>query len=197
MLRACLAPAWVLAGCQPASVAVSDGIAFEQVEMRRPDGTLVQATQATAAPDGTGRAVDVKLSRPASGAPALEITAPRSTWDLKAQTAHFEGGVVVMRADVELRCAALDVAYASVDRLERAVASGAVEVRSGARRASGATAVLTTATGEIVLTGSPTVTEGANTMTGSTIRFLLDDERVECEDCRLVVDGAAVAPRPR
>jgi lipopolysaccharide transport protein LptA len=197
MLRACLAPFWVLVGCQQASVPISDGIAFEQVEMSRPDGTLVQATSATASPDGTGRAVDVRLSRPASNAPALEITAPRSTWDLKAQSAHFEGGVVVVRAGVELRCAVLDVTYASVDRLERAVASGSVEVRSGARRASGATAVLTTATGEIVLTGSPTLTEGANTMSGSTIRFLLDDERVECQDCRLVVAGDAVAPIPK
>ena len=195
-MRACLAPLWVLVGCQPAGVTASDGIAFEQVELRRPDGTLVQATSATAEPDGTGQAIEVKLSRPQGTAPTLEITAPRSTWDLKAQTAHFEGGVVVVRAGVELRCAALDVTYASVDRLERAVASGAVEVRSGARRASGAIAVLTTATGEVVLTGNPMLTEGANTMSGSTIRFLLDDERVECQDCRLVVDGDAVAPKP-
>ena len=66
----------------------------------------------------------------------------------------------------------------------------------GARTATGATARLTTADGRLVLEGDPRIVDGPNTLTGDRITLFLDDERLECERCRLEVQGGAVLPAP-
>jgi lipopolysaccharide export system protein LptA len=157
----------------------------------------------------TAEAADVAVVKTADGRPPLEITAARSTWDLRARTAHFEGNVLVRRGPVDLHCAALDVRYADADHIDRVLASGGVSVQHGSRTASAAQAELMGATGRITLTGSPRLSEGPNTLVGATIVLWLDDERATCEGgpaeagaagtvgaeaspCRLVVDGAAL-----
>jgi lipopolysaccharide export system protein LptA len=54
--------------------------------------------------------------------------------------------------------------------------------------------VLTADDGKVVLTGDPRVSDGPNVLEGASITLYLDDERLECASCRLVVQGAAVAP---
>lgn len=143
------------------------------------------------------RAAEVAVARTAEGRPPLQITAARSTWDLRARSARFEGDVVVTRGDVELRCAALDVRYADAERVDRVIATGGVTVRRGGRLATAAQADLEGATGKVTLTGDPTLAEGPNALAGRVITLFLDDERATCEGdggapCRLVVDGSAL-----
>lgn len=134
----------------------------------------------------------------ASGSgPPLEIRSARSTWDLKNHTAHFEGDVVVVRGDVTMRCAALDVRYAEADRIDTVVATGGVLVETGERRASADRAELLGATGKITLTGKPRLAEGVNALVGERIILWLDDEKADCEGgasgpCTLVVEGRAL-----
>lgn len=169
-------------------------------------GLVVHAARATVDDAGAGRASDVRavLQPQASGGegagqvrtrPALEVEAPSSDWDLRTGTVRFSGGVVATRGLVQLTCAELEVVYADADRIDTAVASGDVLVVRGERRASGDQAVLTAGDGSLALTGSPSVTDGPNTLTGSRIVLYLDDERVLCDDCRLVVAGSAIGPR--
>lgn len=142
-------------------------------------------------------AAEPAIVRASDGKPPLEITAERSTWDLKARTARFTGAVSVVRGGVTMRCDTLDVRYADADRIDRVVASGNVLVRQGERTANAGTAELVGATGEITLTGTPRLAEGPNTLVGSRIVLWLDDERATCEGaggepCRLVVAGSAL-----
>lgn len=146
---------------------------------------------------GVAEAAEPALVLAADGKPPIAITAERSDWDLKARTARFSGSVVVRRADVELRCAALEVRYADAERIDRVVATGDVRVTQGPRAAQAVAAELVGATGELTLTGAPQLTEGPNTLAGSRIVLRLDDERASCEGasgqpCRLVVAGTAL-----
>jgi lipopolysaccharide export system protein LptA len=146
---------------------------------------------------GFAQATEPAVVRTADGKPSLEIVAERSDWDLKARTARFMGAVQVRRGEVTMRCDTLEVRYADAERIDRVVATGAVEVNRGERRATSAAAELDGATGKIALTGEPRLSEGPNTLVGHTIVLWLDDERATCEGasgtpCRLVVEGSAL-----
>jgi lipopolysaccharide export system protein LptA len=124
----------------------------------------------------------------------LEIEAPRSTWDLAERVVRFEGGVEAVRGPVRFSSDVLTVWFSGPDRVERAVAEGHVRVTRGARSAQGDRAELKPDTGEVVLTGNPKLSEGASELEGIRIVLWLDDERVTCEQCRLVVSGGALVP---
>ena len=130
-----------------------------------------------------------------AGAQPLEIRGEHSSWDLKDGTVVFEGSVVANRGDVRLSCARLEVTYVE-ERVSTAVASGGVEVRQGTRVAVGARAHLTVDDGRIVLTGSARVDDGPHRLVGEPITLFLDEERVECDSCTLVIAGTALSPEP-
>jgi len=207
-----------LAGCggAPADVDAGPRLRVEQVHLQAGEGVELTAARATLDDDGRGRGEQVRarLGAPllpgpdgqaagsapaeadATSRPPLVIEAPHSDWDMKARSVRFTGGVEATRGPVSLRCEELAVRYADGDRIEEAVATGSVVVERDGRRATGERAVLTTADGRIELTGSPLLTEGASTLTGERIELYLDDERVRCERCRLVVDGDALRGAP-
>jgi lipopolysaccharide export system protein LptA len=142
-------------------------------------------------------AEEVAVVQAPSDEPPLDITALKSSWDLKARTAHFEGNVVVTRAEVKIHCAALDVRYADANRIATVVASGGVTVNRDGRTARADTAELDGPTGRITLTGNPRLSEGPNTLVGTRIELWLDDERATCEGagdapCALTVAGSAL-----
>jgi len=139
--------------------------------------------------DGRGEAVSAALG----GAPPLEIRGERSSWSLSDGVVVFEGEVQATRRDVSLRCDRLEVTYAD-ERVASAVASGSVRVHHGNRRAEGQRAHLTVADGRIVLTGGAQIDDGPNRLVGEPITLFLDEERILCDQCTLVIDGAAVAP---
>ena len=145
--------------------------------------------------DGLAEAVEARVE-PADQKPPLEVASETAQWDLAARTVRFEGAVVATRDTLELRCNVLEVRYRDPEHLENAVATGDVRVIDGERRASGTQAELTVSTGELVLTGDPVIEEGANTMRGDRIALFLDDDRLLCTGCRLVVRGEALRPEP-
>lgn len=173
----------------------------------RPGGpTVLHAARATLDDEGLGQGEQVVAQMPPPGDPApagggkapppMQIEAPASDWNLKTRNVRFTGGVVVTRGDVVMRCAELEVRYADADTVDQAIARGDVVVEKGERRATGTEAVLTAADGRIVLTGEPTVTEGPNRLSGQRIELFLDDERLSCQACRLVVAGEALGRVP-
>ena len=169
--------------------------------------TARAATATVAGPIATG--VDVSATIPSktvpsktipskdAEAPPIVVKASRSDWDLRARIAHFEGDVRVIRGDVELRCARIEVRYADADHVDTVTASGGVTVTRGAQEARADAAVLVGRTGEITLTGSPSLRDGPNQLIGTRIVLHLDDERVRCEGegdrpCRLEIAGSAL-----
>lgn len=173
-------------------------VRLETVVLEVDERLELRAAQATVQDDGSVQAEAVEATL--SGAtvageaepPPLEIDAPRSEWDMRSRTIRFTGGVTAVRGPVSLTCAELVVTMLDADRVDRAVASGGVSVRRGERLATGAQGVLDARSGEVRLTGEPVLSEGPNRMSGQTITLYLDEERVVCDGCRLVVEGEAV-----
>ncbi|RME25688.1 MAG: hypothetical protein D6798_08380 [Deltaproteobacteria bacterium] len=214
-----LVSAW-LAGCGTAPAPDEPGgprLSVERAHLVAADGLELTVARATIDDDGRGEGQQVRARLPApepggppagggrseaqeapgaDAAPPLTIEAPRSEWDMPARSVRFYGGVQARRGPVSLTCDELVVRYAGDDRVEQAVATGTVVVERDQRRATGTRAVLTTADGRIELTGDPVITEGSSTLSGERIVLFLDDERVRCERCRLVVDGDALRPSP-
>ena len=126
------------------------------------------------------------------GAPPLELRADRSSWDLAARSVVFEGSVELVRGGLRLACDRLVVRYDEAGRVVDATATGAVRATQADRTATGARAELTVGTGELVLTGAPELRDPLRRLTGERIVLHLDDDRVDCDRCRLVVAGEAV-----
>lgn len=173
-------------------------VRLETVVLEVDERLQLRAAQATVQDDGSveAEAVEATLSGEAlpgeAEPPPLEIDAPRSEWDMRSRTIRFTGGVRAVRGEVQMDCAELVVTMLDADRVDRAVATGGVTVRRGARLATGAEGVLDARSGEVRLTGAPVLSEGPNRMSGQTITLYLDEERVVCDGCRLVVEGDAV-----
>jgi lipopolysaccharide transport protein LptA len=127
--------------------------------------------------------------------PGLEVRSDKASWDLKAHLVVFEGHVQARRGDVSLDCDAMEVRYVRPDRLESASARGQVVVRQGERQIQALEATLAVDTGRLELSGEPMLSEGGQTLKGQRIVIWLDQERLECEACTLVVRPDAVAPR--
>jgi lipopolysaccharide export system protein LptA len=192
-----LAGALLSAGCAPADVAeaLPTAATATGVEAEGDGWSAAAATLRFGA--GIAEATEPAILRTTDGRPPMEILADRSDWDLRARAATFTGHVQVRRGEVTLRCEALDVRYAGAERIDRIVATGNVEVRRGERVATAASAELDGASGRITLTGAPQLSEGPNTLVGTTLVLWLDDERATCEGadgapCRLVVAGSAL-----
>ncbi len=158
------------------------------------DGTLGPWTGTAARVEliaGVAYAEDVKAT--ASSAIPLVIEAAKSDWDLKGQTATFKENVKVTRGPVTLTADALDVRYKDASHVDVVTATGHVVVTRGERVARADRATLTAGDGRIVLTGSPTLTEGVNELMGERIEVYLDDEKATCvgagTPCRLKIVG--------
>ena len=165
----------LLSGCSVPSVGPSD-LVFQRVEVTvaRPELLLAGAEE------------------PSAPAPApLVVTGDHSRWSLAEENVVFEGNVRATRGDVVLVADSLTLRYAA-GKLVDAHAEGHVRVERGARLATAERAVLNGETGRIVLSGHPTVRDGPHRMTGESMSLYLEDDRMECEKCRLEVNGAAL-----
>ncbi len=191
--------AMAVAGCITAG---PEGPRLDHVELEgvtvEAEGVRLSMAAATLEKEGTGTGQAVTGTR--SSKPPLEIDAPRTSWDLKARSAVFEGGVTAKRGDFTLTCDRLTVTFAGggkTDAVELATAEGNVAITRDERTATGERAELHGQTGEVVLTGHPTLVEGSNRLSGEVVRLFLDDERISCEKCHLVIDGSALGPGSR
>ncbi len=166
-------------------VDVSVAVAGEPELVLHLDGAVVHD-------DGDGHGEGASGS--VDGQPPLTVVGKKSSWELGGGVVVFEGEVRAERGPVTLYCDRLELTW-NGDEMQAAVATGKVRVVRGRRTARGARAELTVASGRVELTGDPSVADGPNVLVGQRIVLFLDDERLECDDCRLDVDGEAVAPR--
>jgi lipopolysaccharide export system protein LptA len=151
-------------------------------------------------PDGRGQGWDVQASltvdpgteEPASPPPELRIEADRSQWDLKGRTVLFEGNVRTTRGEMHMVCDQLDVQLGEGDAIETAAAQGAIRVTHAERVATGERAELFADRGELIITGNPIVVEGGNSLAGERITLWLDDDRMDCEACTLVMENPGI-----
>ncbi len=175
-----------------------DAVALQGVELEMAlDNVPIHGTAGQVVimdPDhGKGGKVDLQVSM----SQPLTVKAEGAKWDLAKGLVVFHGNVLATRAQVSLSCDTLEVSYTNPQRLERAVATGNVIVKNSQRVASGGKAVLDVDSGRLTLSGHPQVVEGPQRLTGRLITFFLDDERLECELCTLVVEGAAIDANAR
>lgn len=185
--------AWALAlvalggGCAVPADAPSGVAEAEGVELTAEEGPLraLVAERVVFAAEDEVKAEGVQ-AQIAGGVP-LSIASERSTWDLKTRQAVFEGSVVAKRGPFELRCARLEVESDSAGQPTRAVATGGVRVSRPPWTASGAKAELRLSEGVLTLSGAPRVSDGQSELTGEQVVLHLDDERVACDRCTLVL----------
>lgn len=125
----------------------------------------------------------------------VNITSARLTYNDLERTVHFDGGVVMKTADGTLTADRIDAFLlprseqgstklpSGASQLNRAVASGAVDLQQPGRNAKGEKLVYTSAESKYVLTGStaklPTLSDVAHgNVTGDSLTFYSRDDRV-------------------
>ena len=190
-MRACLAAGVFVAlvGCgggEPLRRWSSDGAPMRHVELSLADDVRLHLDGAWVESDGDGKGEGTTVK-----APALVIEGDRSEWSLSDGQVRLEGDVRVVRGEVTLtaRTLVLDLAGEAVDRAE---AVGQVRVTQGERVVTAGRAVLEGATGRLVLSESPRLTEGERVLTASRITVWLDEDTLNCEDCRLEMPEGAL-----
>ncbi len=142
-------------------------------------------------PDGTGRGSPAEAR--IEGPTPLVVTGDRSSWALAEKRVTFDGHVRATRGEVVLTAERMELWWAG-DKVDRVVATGGVEVRRGDRLATAGRAELAVATGRIDLRDHPTVLEAGNRLVGESMALYLDDDRLDCEQCRLEIEGEALRP---
>lgn len=159
-------------------------VAAEGVRAVTPGGAELRAARAELGPEGAV-AVDVAVEVP--GEQPLAVRAERASWDMKTQGLTLEGEVRATRGPFALECDRLALEVGEDGTLTRAVATGRVRLRRQTWTAAGELAELDLPSGVLVLTGSPQVSDGRGQLRGERVILHLDDERVECERCELVL----------
>lgn len=152
----------------------------EVAELETVQGELPAAEAAAHLPGAAGRG------------PVL-VSAPRARHDFQRQRSVFEGGIVARRGDLVLEAPRLTATYDEAGELARArTGGGPVTVQQGARRGRADRATFTAGARTLVLEGDPEVREGASSLSGEKVTFLLGQDRVEVERPRAVFPvGAA------
>jgi lipopolysaccharide export system protein LptA len=191
----------LLLGCVVESPGVaSPEVEFTGLELEDSQGNRVLASRGTMEPDGRGQGWEVQANLRVEGGteegssppPELKIEAEHSQWDLKARTVRFDGDVRTTRGEMYMVCARLDVRLGEGDSIESAVAEGEIRVTHGKRIATGNRAELFAKYGELIITGNPVVVEGGNSLAGERITLWLDDDRMDCEACTLVMENPGI-----
>lgn len=165
----------------------------EGVRALTPGGAELRAARAALGPDGA-HAEQVQVQVP--GAEPLSVRAERATWDMKTQGLTLEGAVEATRGPFSLRCERLVLEVGADGQIQRAIATGGVALQRQTWTARGARAELDLPTGVLVLTGAPEVSDGRGQLRGERVVLRLDDERVECERCELVLPDPLARPGP-
>lgn len=113
-----------------------------------------------------------------TGSETIQISSRRLEADHAAGKVKFVGEVVAVQGDTTIRADELILYQSDKDqRIERIEAFRQVRIEQGERVATGKKAVLDRARGQVVLTGSPKVSQGADFVEGDEIVFFLDSER--------------------
>lgn len=108
----------------------------------------------------------------------VQIRAQRLEADQKTGIIRFVGDVVAVQGEMTIYAEEL-VLYQSEEgqRIDRIEAFRQVRIEQGERVATGQKAVLDKIEDQVVLTGSPKISQGADFVEGDEILFFLDSER--------------------
>ncbi|RKH72892.1 LptA/OstA family protein [Corallococcus aberystwythensis] len=149
---------------------------------------------------------------PAAGAPAAPLPAPgaslaptglRNPVDLSADhvtgdrnQAVLTGNVVVKHQTMDIRCDKMTGYYNTTRQVTRVVCAGNVRAVDGDRQARGERADYDVPSGVLVVTGSPEARQGNTYLTGTKVRLILGNERLEVENARILVDSPSTTAVP-
>jgi len=112
------------------------------------------------------------------GSAPIEITSSRMEADGNLRRVKFIGQVIARQGEMTIHAEELVVHYESQGgRISTVEALRQVRIVKGDRIATGGRAVYDVAKAQVVLTGSPRVQQGANSIAGQEITFFLDSER--------------------
>lgn len=115
------------------------------------------------------------------------ITAETLTFDYGRMVGVFEGDCVVVDPQVRLACDKLTVMFEGSNEVKSVTAAGNVRVFHLDKSATADRAVYIARTGEIELTGNAHLFRDKDTISGNTITFWLNEERVICKPARLTI----------
>lgn len=132
---------------------------------------------------GVARASDLTAAGP------LVITAETLTADRKTGEAVFEGRVKAVNEEMTLTASRMRVLYAEDGGLERIEAEGGVRLVRDAQILSADHAVYEARERTITFTGNPRAVDGRNILAGSSMLYLLDEDRFMVRDSRVVIEG--------
>jgi len=132
------------------------------------------------------------------------VTADSCRFDMAQKQAVFTANVVVTSKGFSMRARELTVFFAkSGGKVERMLARGDVDIVSDGRTAKASQAEYVAEDDRLILTGSPLVTQGKDTVSGTTITLYRGSNRMDVEGrSRLIIGsefgkGAApAAPTP-
>jgi lipopolysaccharide export system protein LptA len=187
-------------------------IEFLVMAMFLPQPTSFQAAAPSAAPAAAqatpaakpGAAPAPAPTAPAPGTPTpapggslvpsglrnpVNLSADHVTGD-RAQ-AVLTGNVRVQHQTMDIRCDKMTGYYNDTRQVTRVVCAGNVRAVDGDRQARGERADYDVASGVLVVTGSPEARQGNTYVTGTKVRLIVGNERVEVENARVLVESPA------
>lgn len=134
----------------------------------------------------------VTTNTPAKPKEPTVVTSDRLQVDYAHNLGTFTGNVLAMDAQISVRADQMVVVFGTttngVRTLQKITAEGGVMINQGDRKSSSERAVYTAADGKVVLTGKPKLQSPEGTLTGKTITFWRDQQKVDIEsDTRLVI----------
>ncbi|HKL27458.1 MAG TPA: lipopolysaccharide transport periplasmic protein LptA [Desulfuromonadales bacterium] len=108
----------------------------------------------------------------------VKISADRLEADDVASRLTFIGNAVARQGDISIAADQLTISYRGEERqIQSIVAEGHVRIEQGGRTATAERAVYDKPAERITLTGSPTVRQAANSVSGQEIVLFLDGQR--------------------
>ena len=116
------------------------------------------------------------------------VTANRLVFDYSKQYALFEGDVVVVDPDMKMSADSLIIKFDAESDVQSIVAKNNVVIEQEDKRAESGVAAYDVSTGKVVLEDNPLVRRGKDILTGDTITFWRDENKMVCEPrARLII----------
>jgi lipopolysaccharide transport protein LptA len=109
------------------------------------------------------------------------ITSKSLLFEQKKGEAVFEGNVVVTDPDIKINSDKLIVFFDEDHKITRIEAIGSVVIIKDDIKTNSKKAEFEVESGKVVLSGSPRVKRGKDTLAGDTITFWQNDDRILCE----------------
>jgi lipopolysaccharide export system protein LptA len=167
------------------------GVAFAgAVAVTAPAATTEQAAEAAPAAATTPAAAITPAAKTAPAAPSanplghfsrkepVHITSDRLVADDISREVKFLGHVVARQGDMVIYANEMDLFYLKGSRdIDRIEATGDVRIVQGTRVATSQKGIYYRNEGRIVLTGSPSLHQGQDVVSGDRITFFLNDQR--------------------